>query len=65
MFLCRCQLYGDDLTNTATLIPELYEPDFGVKKFGGSDNFQSFLGCFSSNLQIHIKAKNGIHYISS
>jgi len=39
------------------LILELYEPGLGVKKFGGSDDFQSFLGCFWNNLQIHIKAE--------
>jgi hypothetical protein len=37
------------------LILELYEPCFGVKKFGGSDDFQRFLGCFWNNLQIHIR----------
>jgi hypothetical protein len=37
------------------LILELYEPGFGVKKFGGSDDFQRFLGCFWNNLQIHIR----------
>jgi len=31
---------------TIVLIIELYEPGFGVKKFGGSDDFRSFLGCF-------------------
>ena len=30
---------------------------YGVKKFGGFDDFQSFLGCFWNNLQIHIKAE--------
>ncbi|MDH4204291.1 MAG: hypothetical protein OEV45_02075 [Desulfobacteraceae bacterium] len=49
--------HRDDLTNTNTLILELYEPGFGVKKFGGSDDFQSFLGCFWNNLQIDIKAE--------
>jgi len=39
------------------LILELYEPGFGVKKFGGSDDLQSFLGCFWNDLQIHIKAE--------
>jgi hypothetical protein len=42
---------------TNALILELYEPGFGVKKFGGSDNFQSLLGCFWNNLQIHIKGE--------
>lgn len=42
---------------TNALILELYEPGFGVKKFGGFDDFQSFLGCFWNNLQIHIKAE--------
>jgi hypothetical protein len=37
------------------LILELYEPGFGVKKFGGSDDIQRFLGCFWNNLQIHIR----------
>jgi len=44
------------------LIPELYEPGFGVKKFGGSGDFHSFLGCFWNNLQIHIKAEYEIFY---
>jgi hypothetical protein len=39
------------------LIIELYEPGFGVKKFGGFDDLQSFLGCFWNDLQIHIKAE--------
>ena len=39
------------------LILELYEPGFGVKKFGGSKHLQSFLGCFWNDLQIHIKAE--------
>jgi hypothetical protein len=44
------------------LIPELYEPGFGVKKFGYSGDFHSFLGCFWNNLQIHIKAEYEIFY---
>jgi len=48
---------------TSALIIELYEPGFGVKKFGGFDDLQSFLGCFWNNLQIHIKAGNEIFYL--
>jgi len=51
------QIHRANLTHTIALILELYEPGFGVKKFGGSDDFQSFLGCFWNNLQIHIKAE--------
>jgi len=42
---------------TNASIIELYEPGFGVKKFGGLDHPQSFLGCFWNDLQIHIKAE--------
>jgi len=44
------------------LIPELYEPGFGVKKFGYSGDFHSFLGCFWNNLQIHIKAETAASF---
>jgi hypothetical protein len=52
-----CHLFGIRGIYTSALILELYEPGFGVKKFGGSDNFQSLLGCFWNNLQIHIKGE--------
>jgi len=55
-------LFGIRGIYTNTLILELYEPRFGVKKFGGSDNFQSFLGCFWNNLQIHIKAETAVPF---
>jgi hypothetical protein len=54
----KCSFYlGIREIYTNVLIIELYEPGLGVKKFGGSDDFQSFLGCFWNNLQIHIKAE--------
>jgi hypothetical protein len=40
------QAHQGDLINTNTLITEVYEAGFGVKKFGGFEDFQSFLGCF-------------------
>jgi len=41
---------------------ELYEPGFAVKKFGCSQYFHSFLGCFWNNLQIHIKVETAAPY---